>query len=202
MSSLTGSQTGNVKRQGMFALFGFGRAGYAKSVVARSAGGEPAEKTPAREEIKLSAMLAPRNRNTTAEKRGPRDALSSLDLSHKSRAEVAMWLEEARLDALLGGCRLSMKSLKSGVRCYMAFAESVNPLKKRYFPPELNVLLAWSTMFRSEGTWGNYLGHVKTACVLVKASTQVSVVVKPLSVLGSSLYGGRCLTAQRLRGPE
>ena len=41
------------------------------------------------------------------------------------------------------------------------------------FPPKLDTLLAWSTLFRSEGTWGNYLGYVKTACVLVKVETQV-----------------------------
>ena len=35
------------------------------------------------------------------------------------------------------------------------------------------MLLAWSTLFRSEGTLSNYLGYVQTACMLTKAPTDV-----------------------------
>ena len=37
-----------------------------------------------------------------------------------------------------------------------------------YFPPKLDILLAWSQLFRSKDTFGNYLNHVRTACILVK----------------------------------
>ncbi len=67
-------------------------------------------------------MLAPRVRNTTSELKGPREALKSLDLNSKSKAEMAEWMEEARLDAILGSCMLSLQSVKSGVRCFLAFA--------------------------------------------------------------------------------
>ena len=43
----------------------------------------------------------------------------------------------------------------------------------RLFPPQLDLLLAWSTMFRSPYTWSNYLGYVRTACMLVKAPVEV-----------------------------
>ena len=37
-----------------------------------------------------------------------------------------------------------------------------------YFPPKLDVLLAWSQLFRSKDTFSNYLNHGRTACILVK----------------------------------
>ena len=42
-----------------------------------------------------------------------------------------------------------------------------------FFPPRLKVLLAWTTMFRSGGTLRNYLGYVKTGCIIVEANTGV-----------------------------
>ncbi len=71
-------------------------------------------------------------------------------------------------------------SLQDAASCEMynvmlcSRAGTVDPARGRYFPPKLNVLLAWSTLFRSEGTWGNYLAYVKTATVMVEASTQVA----------------------------
>ena len=35
------------------------------------------------------------------------------------------------------------------------------------------MLLTWSTLFRSVGTFSNYMGHVKTACLLIEVSTLV-----------------------------
>ena len=37
-------------------------------------------------------------------------------------SEKRRWLEEARLDAILGSCPYSLASVKSGLRCYLAFA--------------------------------------------------------------------------------
>ena len=35
------------------------------------------------------------------------------------------------------------------------------------------MLLAWSQLFRSKDTFGNYLNHVRTACLLVKQPIEV-----------------------------
>ena len=56
---------------------------------------------------------------------GPRGALKSLDLAFKSPAEVGAWIERARLAAILGGCRLSVNSLRSGLRCYITFVSKL-----------------------------------------------------------------------------
>ena len=47
------------------------------------------------------------------------------------------------------------------------------PNAKYVLPPMLDDLLAWSIMFRSDGTLSNYLGHVKTACLLYNVAVTV-----------------------------
>eukprot|EP00973_Karenia_brevis_P002444 329901-Karenia_brevis.AAC.1 len=39
------------------------------------------------------------------------------------------------------------------------------------FPPSLRALLAWSTMFRCAATFQNYVGYVRTACLLAGVPT-------------------------------
>ena len=150
-------------------------------------------------------------------------ALRQLDFEGCSQSAIDVWVEEARIDAIIGSCALSLKSVKSGTRCYMAFvgaqASSRTPVPvccrfsavvdatgrkgKGYFPPALESLMAWTTLFRSPGTLGNYLGYVKTACLLVCAPTEV------LSLNNVWLYlplfaccCRRCLTAQTWSGPS
>ena len=95
---------------------------------------------------------------------GPMAALRNIDLASLGNDEEEAWLERARLDAVVGG-RLSMSSLRSGLKCYITFAVSVSLYgnmimsasfvldaackeKKKYFPPAMNILLAWSALFR------------------------------------------------------
>ena len=119
--------------------------------------------------------------------------------AHTPQAK-ASWMEEACLDAVLGSCSFSLPSVRSGVRCYIAFVGvcllcflasarqlfcGLSPWAclllsdrtcsgvKCYFPPQLQWLLAWSTLFRSEGTLSNYIGYVRTACLVVGAPVQV-----------------------------
>ena len=48
-------------------------------------------------------------------------ALRQLDFEGCSQSAIDVWMEEARIDAIIGSCALSLKSVKSGTRCYMAF---------------------------------------------------------------------------------
>ena len=156
-------------------------------------------------------MLNERPTNCTALSRGPLEALRHSGLHFKSKEERAKWTAEARLDAILGGCQASVGSVKSGLRCYLAFAGSYNIIHvvhhshfsfqladaitckwpKVYFPPQLDTLLAWSTTFRSAGTLSNYLGYVKTGCLLVGASTEVGFICLLSHRLYMPLYS-RC----------
>ena len=102
-----------------------------------------------------------------------------------------VWLEEARLQAILGSCARSKNSVKCGIRCYMSFvgtwlarcgrcahvhvvvSDQIRPGVGTYFPPLLEDLLAWAKLFRCNRTYSNYLGYARVGCVLVKACDKV-----------------------------
>ena len=110
---------------------------------------------------------------------GPRRTLHSLDLCNIDPTEKAEWVADARVKAILGSCSKTLPSVRSGILCYIAFADELAAPGKvqNYFPPRVDTLVAWSLMFRCEGTWSNYLGYVRTACMLTFASTQASCVL-------------------------
>ena len=51
----------------------------------------------------------------------PSAALSRVALDLRSNQERQVWIEKARIDALLGCCRRSLPSVRSGIRNYFAF---------------------------------------------------------------------------------
>ena len=55
----------------------------------------------------------------------------------------------------------------------LCLPDKAYPEASRRFPPEVEWLQVWSTLFRHAGTFGNYLGYVKTGCLLVGASVEV-----------------------------
>ena len=61
-----------------------------------------------------------------ATRRGPRGALKEVGLDRLNQEEKMIWLENARLRALLGSSRSSHASLKSGLRCYFGFMGPVH----------------------------------------------------------------------------
>ena len=127
---------------------------------------------------------------------GPRAALMKLGLQAKSPSEKIVWVEDARMRSILGSCKLSLPSVMSGLRCWVAFigmcvcgcmhcscgsvfcrafADVLRPHRKIYFPPELEMLQAWSELFRSSLTFSNYLGYVRTGCMIVRAGHSVQL---------------------------
>ena len=122
---------------------------------------------------------------------GPRAAQESLCKTFGGPADRQRLLKSAKTNAILGSMSLSLDSFMSGIRCYFAFVGRYSACAHNfvintscvkghvfaeaqcYLPPTLDMLLAWSTMFRSAGTFHNYLGYVKTGCMLEGASTEV-----------------------------
>lgn len=66
-------------------------------------------------------LLVERPKNITSARAGPRVALRRLCLGDLTQAERDVWHENARVEALLSPCRLSMPSFRSGLRCWFAF---------------------------------------------------------------------------------
>ena len=54
-------------------------------------------------------------------KGGPRAVLSSLVKAASGSTGLKDWASTARTEAILGACRLSIRSVSSGVRCLIAF---------------------------------------------------------------------------------
>ena len=122
--------------------------------------------------------------------------LKALEIARKegsTQEQRERFLANARQDAILGATAKSQKSVRSGVRCWMSFvgpllqaaalrfasmcclfSDTYDPLLRRYFPPPIRLLVPWTTLFRSPGTLQNYLGHVKTGCILAGKPIQVS----------------------------
>ena len=75
------------------------------------------------------------------------------------------WLADARMEAILGSFCASLASVKSGVRCYLAFAEKVLFKVGQKLPPKVDELLAYSMHFTCRGTFSNYIGYLCVGCL-------------------------------------
>ena len=64
--------------------------------------------------------------------------------------------------------QIIMLCVKCASRMTYLYSDACGNKGGPYFPPKLDVLLAWSQLFRSKDTFSNYLNHVRTACILVK----------------------------------
>ena len=59
--------------------------------------------------------------NTASAGTGPRATLHRVDAGFQSVAERKGWLQATKLDAILGVSSRSHKSVRSGIRCWIAF---------------------------------------------------------------------------------
>ena len=69
----------------------------------------------------VTKLLKARPKNTAAKGFGPRGALARLHMAVRSDKEKDAWVQEARVDAIVGSCARSLPSVKSGILCYTAF---------------------------------------------------------------------------------
>ena len=105
--------------------------------------------------------------------KGPVAAVKALAKTFSCEDEKRSWAILASKQALMGSCPESERFVACGIRCWISFAEQILGDKNSGFPPTLNGLLAWSTTFRSPLTFSNYLGYVKTGCLLLNMSIGV-----------------------------
>ena len=101
----------------------------------------------------------------------PKAALQRLEQQMQAYGGRERWAEFTRIQALVGSCPRSIPSVLAGVRCWFGFAQKALGRHGRELPPTADELLSWSSLFRHEGTFSNYLGHVKLACQIAKAPT-------------------------------
>ena len=96
---------------------------------------------------------------------GPAKATRLLNMNE---GECEQWLENARVAAIAGSCPRSNAEMRSAVRAYQAFASKVNKIA---LPPTVDLLLAWSCLFRCSRTFNNYVSLLRGACQIAGVST-------------------------------
>ena len=104
---------------------------------------------------------------------GPMRAIDTVACSIVSESERLRWIEDARVEAIIGSCRLSVKSVVSGIRCFFAFADRVLKKVGPKLPPKVDELLAWSATFRCDRTYRNYVNYLRVGCLLESVSVEV-----------------------------
>ena len=104
---------------------------------------------------------------------GPRKTIDKIHLQLHSQRDRDMWMAKAKLQAVVGGCAGSLPSVESGIRCFYAFAENVLGRRVGVLPPSLDEILAYSTTFRCDETFTNYLGYLKVGCMMAGKPTEV-----------------------------
>ena len=118
----------------------------------------------------VEGTVRDRRRATEVAGMGPTQAIKKLRNDFAEGTSKTTWFEQARLQALLGSCPHSLRSFQSGLQCYVAFAVNVLVLAGRELPPTVANLLARSTVFRYDGPFNNYIGHVKLASQIAQVS--------------------------------
>ena len=73
---------------------------------------------------------------------GPLQSINKVHRSLESEVDRLKWLADARMEAILGSCCASLASVKSGIRCYLAFAEKLLLKVGKKLPPTVDELLA------------------------------------------------------------
>ena len=71
--------------------------------------------------LRVDLLDKKREPNRSSEGKGPMATLKSLEAESLSDTDRLKWLEDTRLDAMLGATSRSQNSVRSGVRLWMAF---------------------------------------------------------------------------------
>ena len=93
-------------------------------------------------------ILVSKPKQAICKDKTPMQTVKHLGRALKTPEEREQFVLEAKVDAVLTSCSRSLPSVRSGVLCYIAFADSVRPGTTRYLPPSVDMLQAWSTAFR------------------------------------------------------
>ncbi len=142
--------------------------------------------------------------------RGPNAALQHLRQTLPSDASSRLeWCRRAKIAAILGSCpksrdsfrsctilRHGLASLLSGIRNWISFAEVALGGAQFAFPPSLEGIIAWSHAFRCVGTYANYVGYLRSACLAldldVPPANHLAIQRAKIAIVKRMLFTPRC----------
>ena len=100
------------------------------------------------------------------------------------------WCRQAKIAAILGSCPKSRKSFASGIKHWISFAEQVLGGRNMAFPPSLEGILVWSHTFRCVGTFANYYGYLRSACLVLE--------IEPLPASHPAIHRAKTAIVKRM----
>ena len=74
------------------------------------------------DEQALDALSQPASRSREIATSGPRASIAASRFDRMSKHEKVIWAQNARIQSVLGACARTLPSVRSGLRCYLAFA--------------------------------------------------------------------------------
>ncbi len=146
---------------------------------------------------------------------GPNAALQLLRQTLPSDASSRLeWCRRAKIAAIVGSCPKSRDSFRSGppfactilrhglasrlsgIRNWISFAEVALGGAQFAFPPSLEGIIAWSHAFRCVGTYANYLGYLRSACLAldldVPPANHLAIQRAKIAIVKRMLFTPRC----------
>lgn len=97
---------------------------------------------------------------------GPRKEARRVATALTTPSQRQRWLARAKVSALAQIAPTTARSLRSGLRTWRAFVDGICPECAGEMPPRLGPLVAWSNVLSNCGTYTNYLGHLRRACLM------------------------------------
>ena len=73
----------------------------------------------------MSKITLPVDTRSSSTMKGPKAAMDEANFSAMSSREKSKWVDDARIMAILGASARTLPSMRSGIRCYLAFAGSL-----------------------------------------------------------------------------
>ena len=128
----------------------------------------------------VSTVELPNCNDSALARSGPRGMIEQMQFENMNTSTRQKWLQEAKVLAILGASARALPSVRSGLHCYLQFAQAHGC--QSLLPPSLDLLLAWSTLFRCVGTWKNYAGYLRTVCLLLDLPVKVAIRISRIAL--------------------
>ena len=87
--------------------------------------------------------------------------------------KTTTWVENARIEAILGSVPGSLPTIRSALRCWSMFAFAALGPRGQALPPQSEWLVAWSRLFRNWKTYEKCVCYVQFGCELLGLPVEV-----------------------------
>ena len=98
---------------------------------------------------------------------GPAAKVRELSNGDNPISSVQNFLSTGAPVNILRQAQFTLPSIASGIQCWVAYC---NLVQQPYFPPTSQRVCAWASLFKTGGSFGNYVTHLTKACQILNVS--------------------------------